>query len=296
MSANDSLLIYYAGHGHLDEAADEGYWLPVDADTESPSNWIQNHTVVAQVRAMDAKHVMIVADSCFSGTLTRAIKIELRTPSDLQKIIQKKARTALTSGGLEPVLDSRGGNHSVFAKSFISLLEENPGVLDAHQLFSSLRTQVALNSSQIPEYGNIHEAGHDGGDFLFVKTAKISVESVTASSIEKPTVEPAPDNTAEVAFWQSIEDSDDAEMYQAYLEQYPNGEFVVLAKIKLKKLEPAGVPEQSVPKTKMATYIVEVKSKPAGADVYIDDIFEGFTPLIRAFGGRVSIKGRKTRL
>jgi hypothetical protein len=188
VSANDSLLIYYAGHGHLDEAADEGYWLPVDADTESPSNWIQNHTVVAQVRAMDAKHVMIVADSCFSGTLTRAIKIELRTPSDLQKIIQKKARTALTSGGLEPVLDSRGGNHSVFAKSFISLLEENPGVLDAHQLFSSLRTQVALNSSQIPEYGNIHEAGHDGGDFLFVKTAKISVESVTASSIEKPTV------------------------------------------------------------------------------------------------------------
>ena len=105
-----------------------------------------------------------------------------------------------------------------------------------------------------------------------------------------------PDNSAEVSFWDTIKDSDDAEMYQAYLQEFPEGKFVSLAKIKLKKLEPAGVPEQSVPKTKMATYIVEVKSKPAGADVYIDDIFEGFTPLIRAFGGRVSIKGRKTRL
>ena len=44
VSANDSLLIYYAGHGHLDEAADEGYWLPVDSSPDDPSNWLQNGT------------------------------------------------------------------------------------------------------------------------------------------------------------------------------------------------------------------------------------------------------------
>jgi|TARA_B110000438_G_scaffold158193_1_gene151480 hypothetical protein len=47
-----------------------------------------------------AKHVMVVADSCFSGTITRAIKIEQRTPEWLSQIVKKKARTALTSGGL----------------------------------------------------------------------------------------------------------------------------------------------------------------------------------------------------
>ena len=272
VSANDSLLIYYAGHGHLDEAADEGYWLPVDSNPDDPSNWLENGTVVGQIRAMDAKHVMIVADSCFSGTLTRAIKIELRTPSDLQKIIEKKARTALTSGGLEPVLDSRGGDHSVFAKSFISLLEENPGVLDAHQLFSSLRTQVALNSRQIPEYGNIHEAGHDGGDFLFVKTAKISAETAAASTIEKPTVETVPNNTAEVSFWETIKDSDDAEMYHAYLQEFPEGKFVSLAKIKLKNLEPTA--QTVVEETKVVEETV-TKEEPAEGEACIGVDYKG---------------------
>ena len=31
LDKNDNLLIYNAGHGWLDKAADEGYWLPVDA-------------------------------------------------------------------------------------------------------------------------------------------------------------------------------------------------------------------------------------------------------------------------
>jgi hypothetical protein len=167
--AEDNLLIYYAGHGNLDKKANEGYWLPTDAEREDPSNWIPNDTIVAQVRAMDAKHVMVVADSCFSGTITRGLKIEQRSPGWLQKIVKKKSRTALTSGGLEPVMDSGGGNHSAFAKAFISLLEENEGVLDASQLFSQLRPKVMVNSPQTPEYGNIHQAGHDGGDFLFVR-------------------------------------------------------------------------------------------------------------------------------
>jgi len=167
--AEDNLLIYYAGHGNLDKKANEGYWLPIDAERGDPGNWIPNDTIVAQVRAMDAKHVMVVADSCFSGTITRGLKIEQRTPDWLQKIVKKKARTALTSGGLEPVMDSGGGNHSAFASAFISLLEENDGVLDASQLFSQLRPKVMINSDQTPEYGDIHRAGHDGGDFLFVR-------------------------------------------------------------------------------------------------------------------------------
>ena len=116
-----------------------------------------------------AKHVMVVADSCFSGTITRAIKIEQRTPEWLSQIVKKKARTALTSGGLEPVADTGSGNDSAFAYAFISLLEENDGVLDASQLFSKLRPMVMVNAAQTPEYGNIHQAGHDGGDFLFVR-------------------------------------------------------------------------------------------------------------------------------
>ena len=37
------------------------------------------------------------------------------------------------------------------------------------QMFSFIRRQVALAADQMPEYGDIRRAGHDGGDFLFVR-------------------------------------------------------------------------------------------------------------------------------
>ena len=169
VSAKDNILIYYAGHGWLDEETDDGYWLPVDSERDDDSNWIATDRVISQVKGMKAKHVMVVADSCFSGTISRGLKILERTPEWFATIVKKKSRTALTSGGLEPVLDTVIENHSAFAYAFISLLEENDGVLDASQLFSQLRPKVMVNATQTPEYSNIHQAGHDGGDFLFVR-------------------------------------------------------------------------------------------------------------------------------
>jgi hypothetical protein len=40
----------------------------------------------------------------------------------------------------------------------------------------------------------------------------------------------------ELTFWNSVKDSDDPAMFEAYLEKYPNGEFGVLAEIKLDQL------------------------------------------------------------
>jgi hypothetical protein len=112
---------------------------------------------------------MVVADSCFSGALTRGVKIMELSPDYIKKIVEKKARTVLTSGGEEPVSDSGGGNNSVFAAAFMRILNENTGVMDGHRLFTSLKEQVMGNSLQTPEYGLIRNSGHDGGDFLIVR-------------------------------------------------------------------------------------------------------------------------------
>jgi hypothetical protein len=77
--------------------ADEGYWLPVDA-SDNPENWIMTDQVISQIRAMQAKHVMVVADSCFSGTIRRSLKIIQRSPGWIERIVKKKSRTALTAG------------------------------------------------------------------------------------------------------------------------------------------------------------------------------------------------------
>ena len=169
LTDRDNLLIYYAGHGWRDEAAAQGFWLPVDAARDDPINWVANESITGLVRAMRAKHVMVIADSCFSGTLTRGVKVEMRQPDHLQRMASKRARTALTSGGLEPVEDGGGGGHSVFAKALLDALAANQGVMDASELFTRLRRPVMVNSEQTPEYGDIRKAGHDGGDFLFAR-------------------------------------------------------------------------------------------------------------------------------
>ncbi len=68
-----NLLIYYAGHGFNDKEADKAYWLPVDATRDDTSNWIIADEITTGIRVIPAKHVLIVADSCYSGTLTRGI-------------------------------------------------------------------------------------------------------------------------------------------------------------------------------------------------------------------------------
>jgi uncharacterized protein len=173
LTERDNLLIYYAGHGKLDRGSDRGYWLPVDADEESPVNWINNVTITDAVKAIQAKHVMVVADSCYSGTLTRdtrGVEVRVKKSDYISKTHGKKSRTVLASGGLEPVSDSGGSGHSVFAKAFMDALRDNEGVIDGLDVFSYVRKQVRLNADQVPNYANIRYAGHEvGGDFLFAR-------------------------------------------------------------------------------------------------------------------------------
>lgn len=174
LTEKDNLLIYYAGHGWLDEDADEGYWLPADAERDNSVNWIANATLTSELRAIAAKHVIVISDSCYSGKLTRGLNIVQRTPDYLRKMARKRTRVVMSSGGLEPVMDSSfDGTHSVFALSLIKTLSENMDVLDGTALFNEIRRPVMLNSDQTPEYGDIRKAGHEGGDFLFIHNFSI---------------------------------------------------------------------------------------------------------------------------
>jgi ankyrin repeat protein len=172
LKKSDNLLVYYAGHGWLDQEGDEGYWLPVDATRDNQINWVSNSSITTNLKAILAKHVIIVADSCYSGKLARGV-IHInnnRTPNYIARISQKRSRTVLASGGLEPVADGGGkGNHSIFASSLLEILEENKDIIDGSELFSKIRRPVMINSDQAPEYADIRKAGHDGGDFLFVR-------------------------------------------------------------------------------------------------------------------------------
>ena len=167
----DNLLIYYAGHGWLDEKADEGYWLASNAKKNRRSRWVSNSAVTATLKAIESKHVIVVSDSCYSGRLVRAAAIKIEnadTPEYLQKMSRLKARVVITSGGLEPVEDGKG-KHSPFARAFLKTLNENDGVIDGSKLFAAIRRPVMVNANQTPQYSDVRRAGHEGGEFLFVR-------------------------------------------------------------------------------------------------------------------------------
>lgn len=169
----DNLLMYYAGHGWIDGEADRGYWQPVDSRENHRAAWISNADVTDALVALRARHVLVVADSCYSGTLartTRGLTVGPRRGPSLDAILAKRSRTVLASGGLEPVADGGGGSHSVFAKAFLDALRGNVGVMSGAELFAKVQQQVRLNARQTPQYQDIRFAGHElGGDFVFAR-------------------------------------------------------------------------------------------------------------------------------
>ena len=181
LTEQDNLLIFYAGHGFLEPNIDRGYWIPVDAELEDNSNWVLLPTITDLLQLMSAKHVLVVADSCFAGKLTRSSLAQLRPGLSeearmelLKTLAKNRVRTALTSGGLRPVLDAGGSGHSIFTEAFLGVLEENREILETERIFLAVRNRVMnaakrLNTEQIPTYAPIHLAGHESiGDFIFV--------------------------------------------------------------------------------------------------------------------------------
>ncbi|MDX1540944.1 MAG: caspase family protein, partial [Geminicoccaceae bacterium] len=178
LTEQDNLLIYYAGHGELDRANMRGHWLPVDAEIDSSANWISNVQITDLLNAMSAKRILVVADSCYSGALTRAAIANLESGmSDqarlawLKAVAAKRARTALTSGGLAPTMDGGGGDHSVFAAAFLDVLRENDGLIEGQRLFQEISARVTFAASkyrfeQVPQYAPIKFAGHEAGEFF----------------------------------------------------------------------------------------------------------------------------------
>ena len=180
LTEDDNLLIYYAGHGELDEVNNRGHWLPVDAEESSTANWISNIAITDILNAMSVRKVLVVSDSCYSGSMTRSTLARLdagRSESAwknwLKLVAEKRSRLSFSSGGLAPVLDGGGGRHSIFAKALLDALESNNTVIEGRELHTQVARAVSYAASaaqfeQAPQYAPIRFAGHESGDFLFV--------------------------------------------------------------------------------------------------------------------------------
>jgi Caspase domain/Sel1 repeat len=180
LGERDSFLIYYAGHGELNERSLLGYWLPVNAKRDDTTEWISDRMITDQIGLMPARHIMVIADSCYSGAMTRSTGLRLVGTAGqsmevkrLSKLALLPSRTVLTSGGAEPVLDGGAGANSIFAHALIDVLSNNQGVLEGSALYDQVFDPVRKGAArfkvdQSPRYSALADAGHLNGEFLLI--------------------------------------------------------------------------------------------------------------------------------
>lgn len=176
LGPNDNLLVYYAGHGAYEN--DQGYWHGVDYGND-PNAAIPTDEITGILRSMKAKHVMVIADSCYAGALAG---VSMRLPEELARqpdptwvkvSANRTIRLAMTSGGLKPVLDSDDGRHSIFAKAFLNELGTNGDVMRGAKLFFTIAAHVQeaakdFGLAQEPTYSPIRGGEDIGWDYFFV--------------------------------------------------------------------------------------------------------------------------------
>ncbi|WP_336470201.1 NACHT domain-containing protein [Haliscomenobacter hydrossis] len=166
ISPDDNLIIYFAGHGHLDEKIKEGYWIPYDGPhpkkvqpSEFEEKTISVGKVVPILSSIKAHHIVLIVDACFPQTFAR-MTLNLPSNGDPNHPEEMPSRWVLTSGRLEPVPDK-----SPFAENLRDLLECNPNPKISIDVLGG---QI---KERVPKAWRDHltDKTNAGGDFFFYR-------------------------------------------------------------------------------------------------------------------------------
>lgn len=169
MEPNDSVVIYYAGHGFMLEDTGHGYWIPSDASATDPESWISNKSISEMLMAINSKQIAVISDSCYSGVFASESKLEdIQSTEDFEEILQKKGVMAMTAGANEPVSDEGRDGHSIFAWYLMKTIQQVNTWETGLNLFKTIQSGVSQSFPQTPQYGGLTSAGYqEGGDYLF---------------------------------------------------------------------------------------------------------------------------------
>ena len=206
---DDSVIIYFSGHGELKTAFDEGYWVPFEAERNKINQYIPNSTIQKVLPKINSFHTFLLIDSCYSGSMFLEGKGKFISDS-----YDFHSRWGLTSGRNTIVNDGKPGTNSPFAKELLDSLKHINMPMNVSALCDVIKQAVpaATNKLQMPIGDPLNIEGHKGGQFIFIP--KNDEESEWKIALQRNTE------------W----------AYLNYLDKYPQGEFVKEAEKRLKEL------------------------------------------------------------
>ncbi|WP_372364712.1 SUMF1/EgtB/PvdO family nonheme iron enzyme [Candidatus Uabimicrobium sp. HlEnr_7] len=166
LKEQDSLIIFYSGHGVIDEWTNEGYWIPVDASEESLGKWVSNYEVKKFTDYCRARHILILCDSFFHGDflVTQEEKNDMENDM-LTNWYVKKSRQVVYSA--KTPVDSIN-NRSAFTNAIIEALAENkqPQLITS-ALFLDVCALLVDHEEAFP-FIRVMNHNHNGEYFFFL--------------------------------------------------------------------------------------------------------------------------------
>ena len=232
----DVALFFYAGHGIA--ISGTNYLLPIDADIKSEMDVklgaAINIDLTLEQTMGDAKVKLVFLDACRDNPFAAKIKSNAsatRSVNVQTGLAEMKSGEgtliAFATGPGQTALDGQEGTNSPFTRALLANLTQ-PGV-EIQQAMTKVRAQVneETNKGQLP-WGHTNLIGSVYLNGAPAPGAAASGQVATAAS---------PASDVELEFWRSIKDSNKPEELNAYLTNYPNGQFRSLALSRIASLE-----------------------------------------------------------
>lgn len=168
LGENDNVLIFYGGHGDKDDQTGTAFWVPIN--TNDQYDYISNQDVNLAISKTAARHVLIMADACFSS-LMRSGDEEPMVTNTLPMLTS--SRQLLTSGNAETV-----PGVSVFIPTIISTLKINPSpYISAVELWHGIFDGVRNGSHKEPILKELQVINSNGGQFYFKRRSIQGLDS-----------------------------------------------------------------------------------------------------------------------
>ena len=167
LNDDDALLIYFAGHGGLNASGSNSYFATYEATYANPATWYSHLEFIGELAAIEARYILLIANSCFSGGLVTERSGANGNPLSLSGISGHRSREIITSGKK----DQKVYDNSSFATALRQTLRNpnKPWVL-SDELHIQARAYVSANDGHLPRYGVIRNSDlrpHPDARFIF---------------------------------------------------------------------------------------------------------------------------------
>lgn len=236
-------LFFFAGHGL--QVKGRNYLIPIGAKIETESDVkyesVDAGRVLGKMEDAGNNLNIIILDACRNNPFARSFRASDRGLAKMDAPTGSILAYATAPGS---VASDGPGRNGLYTSALLKHMMTSDVKIE--DLFKQVRIKVvtASNKKQVP-----WESSSLTGDFYF--TTKRGV-AVAALPILKPQMPQQSTIDKEMLFWQSIQNSDDPDEYKAYVSEFPNGKFVSLANIKIRKLQQKKVVTSITPASKAA--------------------------------------------